>query len=1313
MSSSAEQEKQQLIASIRQQLLAQSSEASATFIGEFFANQRSASGWRQALAELFANADEAAVSDRHSLPTLQLRLSEAADCLVVACAEAAGFTSADVRAVCALGSSGKPPVCGLWRGFGFRSVLEASHCPEIHSSGFHFGFELDSQQPLSCLLPVWLGVSSRWGRQIGDLDDCGVIIVLPLRPEVQSALLHSGGLASAVDPRWLLCASRLRRLVVKDAAAGVYQSYELRLLSNGCEAVIDRRTRDFCDVELKPTGSERWVFFDGGAGDLQLAVPAEPEVVAAADGGFFVAPSAGLPLLRGCGLRFLACSPAGLLRVDSARQQLLAASVSQENADLLTDRLPRLFAGHVAAWSFDDPDASAQLAAYIAAIPLRRELAEPGLAAAVHRLLARSDWLPSDAGPPAGLHPPARLLFDVPDAVRAAASTGLRRHFLPACLERSPGGFSGQRGRELATCLGLRQFRLQLLAEPLLADLQNRAPDLTAADFGLLGHLINELCCESRPADEAADPVELLCGLPCLPCRCLGDPDQPLRLLQPDSGAALLLPAASELPCMRRALAALESHFLARIFVLCPKFLAAQSGQAGHRLRRCLVEQLGVLDSRALPEFLTNSLILPVLQALAGSSCSEASGCQLALLTSCLMEAASSAGRSLASRVPLLTADSRALLPAGRHRLFFPDSFGASPRLCLLLDGGAASPPPELADWLPLHPTAYLQAASAPVSAWREFFANSLGVAAAPTSQELLRLLDDGVSVGARRALLKFLAADWQAVKAGLPQAELPALLARLREAAWIPASCVCRTADPGSRGAFRPAEVFAPSRRARQLLEGTPAAVLEDLDGLGEDNGEAFYRDVGIVTDARDPAALRRLLTGCSGLPLARLSRAASVRIYRLLAADCLSEENLGDGVEATATPILMPDVGRSHLQCRRATELMWSDLVPMELKSAPGWPAMRAQLQPHHLSLCYPPELREFFVGVCGVPAGPPPLSQLVAVLLLAGELRNSDLAWRAIAAFADAPEAASINQRLQALRQLHSGAFLPCVGGGFCALQDAPILLAPAPKSTRNSGIGHDDAATAEEGALALAAAYPGQLRLVDASERCAGAARALQDFFKLPPPGRALEVAPIGTAAALAPPQWLVKQANSELEAALTWTAASHPVVHRALSAAGCVLGLAELPCLQLRFRLRSRPELAVAAPVYEALAVPGGGQQVQLYQDNDGPAEVVAFVSSSVQNLRDPAAVASICRRLAARMLARLASQRVTGSAAVSAAELDDFRRQLMRANWPKLVAPADGSVAPCRVRLAAVGERAELRDTIPSNSALDPRVEAF
>uniref|UniRef100_A0A1I8GTP7 Rubis-subs-bind domain-containing protein n=1 Tax=Macrostomum lignano TaxID=282301 RepID=A0A1I8GTP7_9PLAT len=165
------------------------------------------------------------------------------------------------------------------------------------------------------------------------------------------------------------------------------------------------------------------------------------------------------------------------------------------------------------------------------------------------------------------------------------------------------------------------------------------------------------------------------------------------------------------------------------------------------------------------------------------------------------------------------------------------------------------------------------------------------------------------------------------------------------------------------------------------------------------------------------------------------------------------------------------------------------------------------------------------------------------------------------------------------------------------------------------------------------------------------------------------------------------------ANSELEAALTWAAASHPVVHCALSAAGCVLGLAELPCLQLRFRLRSRPELAVAAPVYEALAAPGGGQQVQLYQDNDGPAEVVAFVSSSVQNLRDPAAVASICRRLAARMLARLASQRVAGSAAVSAAELDDFRRQLMRAHWPKLVAPADGS--------------------IPSNSALDPRVEAF
>uniref|UniRef100_A0A1I8J375 DUF1336 domain-containing protein n=1 Tax=Macrostomum lignano TaxID=282301 RepID=A0A1I8J375_9PLAT len=181
------------------------------------------------------------------------------------------------------------------------------------------------------------------------------------------------------------------------------------------------------------------------------------------------------------------------------------------------------------------------------------------------------------------------------------------------------------------------------------------------------------------------------------------------------------------------------------------------------------------------------------------------------------------------------------------------------------------------------------------------------------------------------------------------------------------------------------------------------------------------------------------------------------------------------------------------------------------------------------------------------------------------------------------------------------------------------------------------------------------------------------------------------------------------ANSELEAALTWTAASHPVVHRALSAAGCVLGLAELPCLQLRFRLRSRPELACTRPWRSRAA----GSKVQLYQDNDGPAEVVAFVSSSVQNLRDPAAVASICRRLAARMLARLASQRVTGSAAVSAAELDDFRRQLMRANWPKLVAPADGSVAPCRVRLAAVGERAELRDTIPSNSALDPRVEAF
>jgi HSP90 family molecular chaperone len=69
-----------------------------------------------------------------------------------------GFSEKNVRAICDVGKSTKGAHRSGYigqKGIGFKSVFRVTDKPEIHSNGFHIGFDA-SADPIGFILPHWI-----------------------------------------------------------------------------------------------------------------------------------------------------------------------------------------------------------------------------------------------------------------------------------------------------------------------------------------------------------------------------------------------------------------------------------------------------------------------------------------------------------------------------------------------------------------------------------------------------------------------------------------------------------------------------------------------------------------------------------------------------------------------------------------------------------------------------------------------------------------------------------------------------------------------------------------------------------------------------------------------------------------------------------------------------------------------------------------------------------------------------------------------------------------------------------------------------
>jgi uncharacterized membrane protein YgcG len=189
-----------------------------------------------------AGADGAAVT-----PTLRVALG--ADDVRFASNEK-GFSEANVRALCSVGDSTKAPGAVGYigqKGIGFKSVFKVSARPEVHSRGWHFGFDA-SDGGLGYILPRALPPPRGWAAAQG-----GTLIRLPLDAERSGNAGNAGGRDVRADlvrrlddihPSLLLFLNRLRCLEVVDATSGGARRMTRADAADGAVVTIsDVRTR--------------------------------------------------------------------------------------------------------------------------------------------------------------------------------------------------------------------------------------------------------------------------------------------------------------------------------------------------------------------------------------------------------------------------------------------------------------------------------------------------------------------------------------------------------------------------------------------------------------------------------------------------------------------------------------------------------------------------------------------------------------------------------------------------------------------------------------------------------------------------------------------------------------------------------------------------------------------------------------------------------------------------------------------------------------------------------------------------------------
>ena len=113
--------------------------------------------------ELIQNADD---NDYHpyllrardpngEVPSLKFIISSST---IVVLNNEVGFSEKNIRAICDVGKSTKGAHRSGYigqKGIGFKSVFRVTDKPEIHSNGFHIGFDASSD-PIGFILPHWI-----------------------------------------------------------------------------------------------------------------------------------------------------------------------------------------------------------------------------------------------------------------------------------------------------------------------------------------------------------------------------------------------------------------------------------------------------------------------------------------------------------------------------------------------------------------------------------------------------------------------------------------------------------------------------------------------------------------------------------------------------------------------------------------------------------------------------------------------------------------------------------------------------------------------------------------------------------------------------------------------------------------------------------------------------------------------------------------------------------------------------------------------------------------------------------------------------
>ncbi|XP_034425939.1 protein NO VEIN isoform X1 [Hippoglossus hippoglossus] len=196
--------------------------------------------------ELIQNADDNSYpSDAGLIPSVAFVVEK--NCITVLNNEI-GFQEKNIRAICDVGRStkGKHKYGYIGqKGIGFKSVFKITDCPEIHSNGFHLGFDKTCGLSMGYILPHWtederpLDAALRNTNQISWTTK----ICLPLRSESHQTrnLFHD------VHPSLLLFLHRLRSI-------SIYNQSENRLVT------MTRKDLSHDVVEVEHTeGTERWL----------------------------------------------------------------------------------------------------------------------------------------------------------------------------------------------------------------------------------------------------------------------------------------------------------------------------------------------------------------------------------------------------------------------------------------------------------------------------------------------------------------------------------------------------------------------------------------------------------------------------------------------------------------------------------------------------------------------------------------------------------------------------------------------------------------------------------------------------------------------------------------------------------------------------------------------------------------------------------------------------------------------------------------------------------------------------------------------